>query len=389
MKLYKYPSFELWPEICRRPVQDAQQILPVVSGIIKDVQQKGDAALRSFAKKFDGVDLPELAVTAAEIKQAAAAVPPQLKAALKQAKQNIEAFHRSQKEPVQKITPLKGVTCWRESRPVEKVGLYIPGGSAPLFSTVLMLGLPARIAGCKEVILCTPCNKEGKVHPAVLYAASLCGITKIFKTGGAQAIAAMAYGTESIPRVFKIFGPGNQYVTVAKQLVQNKVAIDMPAGPSEVLVIADETAQADFVAADLLAQAEHGPDSQVILVSTNAALIKKTERAITQQLKVLPRNAIAAKALAHARFVLVKNKEQAVALSDFYAPEHLILACKTSTRLLKSITTAGSVLLVIIPPKVWVIMPAAPTIPCPPMAMPLLTVAYRWIVFIKRSPSSN
>ncbi|MBO9620813.1 MAG: histidinol dehydrogenase [Niabella sp.] len=343
MKFYKYPSSELWPGICRRPVQDAQQILPVVSGIVKDVQLKGDAALRAFAERFDGVNLSELAVTAAEIQEAATAIAPQLKKALKQAKRNIETFHRSQKEAVKKTTPLKGIACWRESRPVEKVGLYIPGGSAPLFSTVLMLGLPARIAGCKEVILCTPCNKESKVHPAVLYAASLCGITKIFKVGGAQAIAAMAYGTESVPQVFKIFGPGNQYVTVAKQLVQNQVAIDMPAGPSEVLVIADTTAQPDFVAADLLAQAEHGPDSQVILISTNAALIKKTERAIAQQLAVLPRNTIAARALEHARFILVRNIQQAVTLSNFYAPEHLILACKVNAQLLKSITTAGSV----------------------------------------------
>ncbi|WP_018627398.1 histidinol dehydrogenase [Niabella aurantiaca] len=343
MKLYKYPTRDLWPEIGARPLQDDRKLIPAVTGILSAVQKKGDAALRSFSKKFDGVELTSLAVAPAEIKEASRQLPPGLKAALKQAKKNIEAFHRAQKEPVKKITTQKGITCWRESRAIEKVGLYVPGGSAPLFSTVLMLGLPARIAGCREVVLCTPCNKEGNVHPAILYAASLCGIRNIFKTGGAQAIAAMAYGTESIPQVFKIFGPGNQYVTTAKQLVQNRVAIDMPAGPSEVLVIADGTADPRFVAADLLAQAEHGPDSQVICITTQTGMVKKIETALAAQLKALPRQDIAARALEHSRIVVVKNLKEAVALSNFYAPEHLILACKTGNGLLKSITAAGSV----------------------------------------------
>ncbi|SDC12301.1 histidinol dehydrogenase [Niabella drilacis] len=343
MKFYKYPSSELWPEICARPLQNNQQLIPAVTEILSSVQTNGDMALRDLSKKFDGVELSSIAVTATEIKEASGQVPPPLKAALKQAKKNIEAFHRSQKEAAKKIAPMSGITCWRESRPIEKVGLYIPGGSAPLFSTVLMLGLPARLAGCKEVILCTPCNKEQQVHPAVLYAASLCGIQKIFKTGGAQAIAAMAYGTQSIPAVFKIFGPGNQYVTMAKQLVQNRVAIDMPAGPSEVLVIADGTADPRFVAADLLAQAEHGPDSQVICITTQTGMVTKIEKAVTTQLKTLPRKDIAAKALEHSRIVVVKSLKEAVELSNFYAPEHLILACKTGSGLLKNITAAGSV----------------------------------------------
>lgn len=343
MKLYQYPSRDLWPEIGTRPLQDDRKLIPAVAEILTAVQKNGDAALRDFSQKFDGAALTTLAVSPAEIEAAAKQLPLPLKAAMKQAKKNIETFHRSQKESAKKIVPMSGITCWRESRPIEKVGLYIPGGSAPLFSTVLMLGLPARLAGCKEVVLCTPCNKEQEVHPAILYAASLCGIRKIFKTGGAQAIAAMAYGTESIPAVFKIFGPGNQYVTTAKQLVQNRVAIDMPAGPSEVLVIADGTADPRFVAADLLAQAEHGPDSQVICITTRAGLVKKIEAAVTAQLKTLPRSAIAAKALEHSRIVVVKNLKEAVALSNFYAPEHLILACKTTSSLLKEITAAGSV----------------------------------------------
>lgn len=343
MKRYQYPARDLWPEICARPLQDGQKLIPAVTAILSAVQKKGDAALRDFSKKFDGVALTSIAVTPAEIKEAGKHLTPQLKAALQQAKKNIETFHRSQKEAGQKIAPMDGIACWRESRPIEKVGLYIPGGSAPLFSTVLMLGLPARLAGCKEVILCTPCNKEEQVHPAILYAAALCGIQQIFKTGGAQAIAAMAYGTESIPRVFKIFGPGNQYVTTAKQLVQNQVAIDMPAGPSEVLVIADNTANPDFVAADLLAQAEHGPDSQVICITTQAGMIKKIEKAVTAQLKNLPRKDIAARALEHSRVVVVRDLKEAVRLSNFYAPEHLILACRITGGLLKEITAAGSV----------------------------------------------
>ncbi|ANH82118.1 histidinol dehydrogenase [Niabella ginsenosidivorans] len=343
MNFYKYPAPELWPEICKRPLQEFQKIIPAVNSIIVAVQKKGDAALKTFSKKFDGVQLESLIVTENEVKEATALVSASLKTALRQAKKNIEAFHRAQKEAARKIATAPGIVCWRESRAIEKVGLYIPGGSAPLFSTVLMLGVPARLAGCKEIVLCTPCNKEGKVHPVILYAAALCGITKIIKVGGAQAIAAMAYGTETVPAVYKIFGPGNQYVTAAKQLVQNQVAIDMPAGPSEVLVIADETANPDFVAADLLAQAEHGPDSQVLLIATSASLIKKTEQAIAGQLETLPRKEITAKALAHSRMVLVKNWQQAIALSNYYAPEHLILSGKVPASLLKNISAAGSV----------------------------------------------
>lgn len=343
MKFYKYPSPALWPEICKRPVQDFEKIVPIVSDILATVEKKGDAALRGYAKKFDKADLKELQVSAAEIKEAGEQINPALKTALKKAKKNIEQFHATQKETVRKVVTEKGIICWRESRAIEKVGLYVPGGSAPLFSSVLMLAIPARLAGCKEIVLCTPCNTEGKVHPAVLHAASLCGISKIFKVGGAQAVAAMAYGTESVPSVYKIFGPGNQYVTIAKQLVQNRVAIDMPAGPSEVLVIADDSANPEFVAADLLAQAEHGPDSQVILIATSASIIKDTEKAIQKQLQQLPRKETIAKALEHARLVLVKTLDQALALSNNYAPEHLILSCKVNNSFLKQITNAGSV----------------------------------------------
>ncbi len=343
MKRYKYPSAKQWPSICQRPVMDSSSIFPAVNAIIYDVANNGNAALKKYAQKFDGIILKNLSVTTQEINAAIRNIDPSLKKAILQAKNNIHKFHSSQKQAIVKIETTKGVTCWRETRPIEKVGLYIPGGSAPLFSTVLMLGVPASIAGCKEIVLCTPPNKNGKVHDAILFAASLCGITRIFKVGGAQAIAAMAYGTKTIPAVNKIFGPGNQYVMVAKQILQSKVAIDMPAGPSEVLVIADKTANPAFVAADLLAQAEHGPDSQVVLVSTDADIIKQTEVAIQQQLSLLPRQNIAAKALEHARIVLMKNIKDAIAFSNTYAPEHLILACKTTNALLKEIHTAGSV----------------------------------------------
>lgn len=303
----------------------------------------GNAALKKYAQEFDGVTLKSLAVSKQEINAAIKNINPLLKKAILQAKNNIQKFHASQKQHVIKIEISKGITCWREARPIEKVGLYIPGGSAPLFSTVLMLGIPAQIAGCKEIILCTPPDKNGKINDAILFAASLCGITQIFKIGGAQAIAAMAYGTKSVPAVYKIFGPGNQYVMTAKQILQTKVAIDMPAGPSEVLVIADKTANPRFVAADLLAQAEHGPDSQVILVSTDVTLIKETQIEIKQQLKTLPREAIAAKALEHGRIVLLHHLKEAIAFSNSYAPEHLILACKTTHALQKQISTAGSV----------------------------------------------
>lgn len=343
MKIYNNPPQKKWAQLCSRPVQDNGSLLSVVNSIIKNVTDNGDKALFEYSKKFDGVTLTSLAVTAAEINEAASNVPAELKAALQTAKANIETFHAAQKEAIHKIEIAKGITCWREARPVEKVGLYIPGGSAPLFSTVLMLGIPAAIAGCKEIILCTPPGKDGKIPAAILYAASLCGITKIYKTGGAQAIAAMAYGTKTIPAVYKIFGPGNQFVTAAKQLVQNKVAIDMPAGPSEVLVIADETAMPAFVAADLLAQAEHGPDSQVVLICTSVDIAKSVQQQINQQIKKLPRQSIAKKALVYSKIICVPSLQEAILFSNMYAPEHLILACKASRRLLDNIVNAGSV----------------------------------------------
>lgn len=343
MKLYKYPSSKAWPAICQRPMQNSNTIQATVNAIIYEVANNGDAALKSYAEKFDGVLLRSLQVSPKEIAAATKNIDPQLKKAIQQAKNNIQKFHTAQKQAVVKTETTKGVVCWREARAIDKVGLYIPGGSAPLFSTVLMLGVPASIAGCKEVVLCTPPDKAGKIHDAILYAASICGISKIFKTGGAQAIAAMAYGTKTIPAVFKIFGPGNQYVTAAKQILQTKVAIDMPAGPSEVLVVADETSVPEFIAADLLAQAEHGPDSQVMLVCTAIDIAKKVQAALTQQVAELPRMDIALHALQHARFVVLNTLSEAIDFSNLYAPEHLILACKTSTTVLKQITAAGSV----------------------------------------------
>lgn len=343
MKLYKYPSPKTWSAICQRPMQNSNAIQSTVNAIIYDVANNGDAALKSYAEKFDGVILRSIQVSPKEIEAAGRNIAPQLKKAIQQAKNNIRKFHITQKQAVVKTETSKGIVCWREARAIEKVGLYIPGGSAPLFSTVLMLGVPASIAGCQEIILCTPPDETGKINDAILYAASICGITRIFKTGGAQAIAAMAYGTKTIPAVFKIFGPGNQYVTAAKQILQTKVAIDMPAGPSEVLVIADETSVPEFVAADLLAQAEHGPDSQVVLACTTIDIAKKVQASISSQVAELPRMDIALHALQHARMVILKNVSEAIAFSNLYAPEHLILACKTSNTLFKQITTAGSV----------------------------------------------
>lgn len=343
MKIYKYPSQKSWPVICQRPVQNSNSITAFVNEIIYDVANNGDAALKKYAQKFDGVKLKTLQVTKKEIETAIKNISPALKKAIQIAKNNIQKFHISQKLSNAKIETTKGVFCWREARAIEKVGLYIPGGSAPLFSTVLMLGVPAMIAGCKEILLCTPPDKSGKINDAILFAASLCGISKIYKIGGAQAITSMAYGTKTVSSVFKIFGPGNQFVTTAKQILQSKVAIDMPAGPSEVLVIADDAAVPSFVAADLLAQAEHGSDSQVVLVCTEEATIKKVKDAIGNQLEQLARKTIIQKALKHARIILVKDLLEAVAFSNAYAPEHLILACRVNSRLIKKITTAGSV----------------------------------------------
>lgn len=346
MKTYKFPDVKEWNALIQRPVLDQQSLDAIVLDVLQEVKTNKDKALFAYAKKFDGVQLETVEVTASEVEEATAQVPQELKEAIELAKQNILAFHAAQKEKEQIVETTKGVKCWRKSVAIDKVGLYIPGGSAPLFSTILMLGVPAKLAGCKEVVLCTPPNQEAKVHPAILYTASLVGITKIFKVGGAQAIAAMAYGTESIPQVYKIFGPGNQYVTKAKELIQQQgVAIDMPAGPSEVLVIADKSSNPEFVAADLLSQAEHGPDSQVILLSDDEAMIAKTTEAVQRQLEALPRKEIAAKALQISRSILLNSMEECVAFSNLYAPEHLIFATDNATDYIAQITNAGSVFL--------------------------------------------
>lgn len=344
MQTYKYPNRNEWNEIIQRPTVDYNSLEKAVRKILNKVKEKGDKAIRKFTREFDGVSLKKIQVSDKEIQQAESLLSEELKAAIQQAKRNIETFHLSQKEEIKKIETMPGVLCWRQSAAIEKIGLYIPGGSAPLFSTVLMLAAPASIAGCKEIILCTPPSKDGKVNPAIVYAAQICSVTKIFKVGGVQAIAAMSYGTESIPKVFKIFGPGNQYVTLAKQLIQQQgVAIDMPAGPSEVLIIADETAIPEFIAADLLSQAEHGADSQVILISTDEIVAEKVSLAINEQLKQLPRKEIAEKALQNSKSIIVSGIDEAMELSNLYAPEHLILSCANAEEVATKVTTAGSV----------------------------------------------
>jgi histidinol dehydrogenase len=346
MEIYKYPDRAEWNKLSKRPAIETGELEKKVKKILKKVEVNGDKAIKKFAKEFDGIKLKSLLVKEKEIAVAVNEVNDQLKNAIQQAKKNIETFHTAQKETINKVETMPGIICWRKSAAIEKVGLYIPGGTAPLFSTVLMLAVPAQIAGCKEIILCTPPAKDGLINPAILYTAQLCGINKIFKVGGAQAIGAMAYGTESIPGVFKIFGPGNQYVTMAKQLVQQQaVAIDMPAGPSEVLVIADDTAVPEYVAADLLSQAEHGADSQVILVTTSDTLAQKTIAAIHEQLEKLPRKELAAKALKNSIAILVKNLDEAIDFSNQYAPEHLILSCANEEQVAEKVITAGSVFL--------------------------------------------
>lgn len=344
MKQYEYPDKKEWAEIVERPIADYSSLEKKVKKMMLNVKNKGDKAVFKYCKEFDGVKLKSLAVNQKEIDKAILSVPLELKTAIIQAKKNIELFHNSQKTEVKKIETMPGVTCWRQSKGIEKVGLYIPGGTAPLFSTVLMLAIPAQIAECKEIILCTPPDKKGKINPAILFAAQLCGITKVYKVGGVQAIASMTFGTESIPKVFKIFGPGNQYVTMGKQMAQQYgVAIDMPAGPSEVLVIADETADPEFVAADLLSQAEHGPDSQVILITTDEKLSKQVNKAITSQLQLLPRKVVAERSLKNSKLVIINNIEEAIELSDLYAPEHLIIICKNANEVAQQVSTAGSV----------------------------------------------
>ena len=344
MRLYRYPDKKVWTDIIQRPVADNAALDKTVRKILGKVKEKGDKAVIKYTQEFDGIKLKNLIASEKEIAAAEALLDDELKQAIQQAKKNIETFHTAQKEDVNKIETMPGIICWRQSAAIEKVGLYIPGGSAPLFSTVLMLGVPAQLAGCKEIILCTPPAKDGSINPAILYAAQLCGITKIYKAGGVQAIAAMAYGTESIPKVFKIFGPGNQYVTLAKQMIQQQgVAIDMPAGPSEVLVIADETSIPEFVAADLLSQAEHGPDSQVILITTYESVAEKVSTAMKLQLEELPRKEIAKQALKNSKLIIVETIAEAIALSNLYAPEHLILSCADAAIISNEIVSAGSV----------------------------------------------
>jgi len=346
MELIKYVKREDWGELTQRPAIDKEDLSQSVQSILNSIRDNGDKAIKVYAQQFDNVDLTEFLVTDAEIQNASKFVSKKLMKAINMAKQNIEKFHKSQFIEEQVIETSVGVECWRKSVAIEKVGLYIPGGSAPLFSTVLMLGIPAKLANCKEVVLCTPSNDQGEINPAILYTANLIGITKIFKVGGAQAIAAMAYGTETIPQVYKIFGPGNQYVTKAKELVQqNGVAIDMPAGPSEVLVIADETGNPEYIAADLLSQAEHGIDSQVILLSDNETILTQSLLELKKQIVLLPRAEIAKKALLNSKAVLLQNMEECIDLSNFYAPEHLIIASDYAANYIEKIINAGSVFL--------------------------------------------
>ncbi len=344
MRVEINPKKESWNTLCERPSIQRDQLEDLVGEILSDVKENGDEALIRLTSKFDGAELDSLKVSEPEIAKAESVLSEDLKNAIKLAKQNIEKFHSSQKDTVERIETVPGVVCWRKSIGIEKVGLYIPGGSAPLFSTILMLGVPAKLAGCKEIVLTTPPDQNGEINPAILYTASLVGVTKIFKVGGAQAIAALAYGTESVPQTYKIFGPGNQFVTKAKEMVQmNGVAIDMPAGPSEVLVIADETCDPEFVAADLLSQAEHGADSQVILLTDNETVLKDVEIALADQLSKLPRKDVAVKALESSRLIKLNNIAACVEFSNEYAPEHLILASSNAQNWIDGITNAGSV----------------------------------------------
>ena len=346
MKKILYPNKSEWAEMLRRPVLNVETLFENVGTILKEVRTNGDKAVIEYEERFDKVKLESLAVSEAEIKEAEKEVPIELKVAILLAQRNIYTFHKKQKFEGKKVETMEGVTCWQKAVGIEKVGLYIPGGTAPLFSTVLMLAVPAKIAGCKEIVLCTPPNKEGKINPAILYAAQVAGVSKIFKAGGVQAIGAMAYGTESVPKVYKIFGPGNQYVMAAKQQVaMHDVAIDMPAGPSEVEVIADETANPAFVAADLLSQAEHGVDSQVVLITTSEKLLDEVEYEVQHQLSRLPRWQIAEKSLANSKLILVKDMDEVIELTNEYAPEHLIIETKSYMELAERVVNAGSVFL--------------------------------------------
>ncbi|WP_370476181.1 histidinol dehydrogenase [Tamlana flava] len=344
MQIINNPNKNTWSEILKRPTQTVDDIEGIVNQVFDDVRQNGDEAIAKYTERFDGVSLKSNVVSSEELQEAVSKVSEKLQNAIKMAKQNIEAFHKAQKTGKVEVETANGVLCWQEKRPIQKVGLYIPGGTAPLFSTVLMLAVPAQIAGCKEIVLCSPPNKEGKLAPEILFAAQLCGVTKVIKVGGIQAIAGLAFGTTIIPQVHKIFGPGNQFVTVAKQLATKfGVAIDMPAGPSELLVIADESANASYVASDLLSQAEHGSDSQVILVSTSKELINSVSEEVEKQLNVLPRKAIAEKSIANSKLIYVENDAVALELIDEYGPEHFIVCSKNEDLYVNGISNAGSV----------------------------------------------
>ena len=344
MQRINYPQPMEWDEVLKRPTQTVTDIEEIVNSIFKEVQADGDAVIKKYTTQFDKVTLESLLVTDDEVEKASLAVSDALKQAINLAKSNIEKFHAAQKTPTLEIETMPGVACWQEKRPIQKVGLYIPGGTAPLFSTILMLAIPAKLAGCQEIVLCSPPDKNGEINPAILYTAQLCGVTQIVKVGGIQAIAGMTFGTESIPKVYKIFGPGNQYVTVAKQLATKYgVAIDMPAGPSELLVVADDSANASFVASDLLSQAEHGVDSQVILVSTSEKLIEAVEKEIESQIEQLPREEIARKSISNSRLILVQNDQEALELINAYGPEHYIVCVENEEYYLENTLNAGSV----------------------------------------------
>lgn len=346
MNIIRYPQRDTWNEIVERPHLDVSQLNATVASVLDDVKRRGDEAVKDYELKFDHVALQSLAVSSDEMEEAASLVSDELKAAIALAHHNIKVFHEAQRFVGHKTETQPGVVCWQKSVPISKVGLYIPGGTAPLFSTVLMLATPAKIAGCRDIVLCTPPGRDGKVNPAILVAAQTAGVDRIFKAGGVQAIGAMAYGTESVPKTYKIFGPGNQYVMAAKQQVSlHDVAIDMPAGPSEVCVIADDTANIEFIAADLLSQAEHGADSQVILITTSERVMDSIQPEIERQLAALPRKEIAAKALDNSKLVLVADLDEAMALSNTYAPEHLILQTADPDALAEKVENAGSVFL--------------------------------------------
>ena len=344
MNIILNPVEATWKSILKRPTSNYSELDEIVSQIFKEVQTKGDAAISKYTQLFDGIRIENTLVTEQEIEFAINVIPKELKAAINLAKANIEKFHLAQKSEKIEVETIEGVLCWQEKRPIQKIGLYIPGGTAPLFSTVLMLAIPAKIANCREIIICSPPNKKGEIHPAILHTAQLCGISKIYKVGGIQAIAAMTFGTEIIPKVYKIFGPGNQFVTVAKQkATQFGVGIDMPAGPSELLIVADDSAKSSFIASDLLSQSEHGTDSQVILVTTSKKILYEVEAEISKQIQNLPRKAIAEKAIANSKLIYVENDTIALALINEYGPEHLIICCENEAFYVNNVENAGSV----------------------------------------------